>query len=294
MKLYKGFCQYFKIQESPATTDHLTRFAEFLSRKFQDADSVRAYISGIKFWHIWQGHDTQAFQHKSIEWMIKGIARKKQHIPKQVLPIDIGILKKFREHLDLRAQEDRTYWALFLLAFFLMARKSNLVPDTEKGFDGKKQLVKKDIMVTDRALLVTIKWSKTIQFGKREHVVPILATGGNDLCPVRAYREMAQGQKEGGNHPVFTILTKGKRKIVTYRNYQNKIKQLITKIGLNPIQYSSHSFRRGGASHASSAGVPYEMIKLMGDWKSDSVQRYIQYSLEQKTMAARQIADHII
>jgi len=38
---------------------------------------------------------------------------------------------------------------------------------------------------------------------------------------------------------------------------------------------SCHSFRRGGATWALSSGVPGEVIKVMGDWKSSAYLAYI-------------------
>ena len=39
--------------------------------------------------------------------------------------------------------------------------------------------------------------------------------------------------------------------------------------------FSSHSFRRGGATWALSCGVPGEIVKLLGDWKSASYLVYL-------------------
>ena len=41
-----------------------------------------------------------------------------------------------------------------------------------------------------------------------------------------------------------------------------------------PGNFSSHSLRRGGATYALAAGVPWEVVKLMGDWASTC---YLQY-----------------
>jgi hypothetical protein len=40
---------------------------------------------------------------------------------------------------------------------------------------------------------------------------------------------------------------------------------LIKEIGEDPKQYSSHSFRRGGATWAFSSNIPSELIQLYGD-----------------------------
>ena len=42
-------------------------------------------------------------------------------------------------------------------------------------------------------------------------------------------------------------------------------------LGLPDKDYAGQSFRRGGASYAFQAGIPIELIKILGDWKSDAV-----------------------
>ena len=51
------------------------------------------------------------------------------------------------------------------------------------------------------------------------------------------------------------------------------------EIGLDPNHYSSHSFRRGGATWAFKCGVSAELIQLQGDWKSDAYKLYLKYGL---------------
>jgi hypothetical protein len=50
---------------------------------------------------------------------------------------------------------------------------------------------------------------------------------------------------------------------------------MIKLIGENPDEFSTHSFRRGGASWAFTAEVPTELIQLYGDWRSDAYKKYL-------------------
>ena len=65
----------------------------------------------------------------------------------RALPITIDILLKIYNHIDLSDVKHATIWSLFLFAFFLMARKSNLVPDSVHKFDSKKQLTREKIVL---------------------------------------------------------------------------------------------------------------------------------------------------
>jgi integrase len=73
--------------------------------------------------------------------------------------------------------------------------------------------------------------------------------------------------------PAFLIESRGKSIPLAYNQFQNKLKQLISLIGLNPLLFSSHSFRRGGATLLANAGIPSNMILLIGDWKSDAYKK---------------------
>ena len=90
------------------------------------------------------------------------------HCPKQALPITPQILLIIFELLDISKPYDATFWCLFLHAFFLMFRKSNLVPNSVKQFDERKPIGRKNIKY-DRnkgMLIFDICWSKTIVWGK--------------------------------------------------------------------------------------------------------------------------------
>ena len=52
------------------------------------------------------------------------------------------------------------------------------------------------------------------------------------------------------------------------------ISYLLHQVGIDPSHYSGHSFRIGGATSASLAGLTDYEIKLLGRWNSDFYQRY--------------------
>jgi hypothetical protein len=93
--------------------------------------------------------------------------------------------------------------------------------------------------------------------------------------------------------PAFFI-PQGQHKIpVSYQQWQKWLKYLIEASGRDPNRFATHSFRRGGASFAFQAGVPVEVIKLLGDWKSDAFFRYLQVPILDKAKAASRISKHI-
>ena len=76
---------------------------------------------------------------------------------------------------------------------------------------------------------------------------------------------------------------------VTYRQYQEKIKSCILALGLDATGYTSHSFRRGGATYAFQCGLSGSFIKKLGDWRSDAYLEYIDCPLEDRVEAGKVI-----
>ena len=167
--------------------------------------------------------------------------------------------------LNFSSHTDCTSWCLFLFAFFLFARKSNLVPTTKK--DLVKCLMHKDIKVFTDYLIVSFRWSKTIPFGERVLETPLVSIPGSVLCPVTAYHNM---YKFVTSVKLNSLVLLPNKKCIIYRDFQAKLKFLIHKIGLNPDEFSSHSFRRGGCSFCFKSDVPSELIQLHGNWRSDA------------------------
>jgi integrase len=287
------FCTYFEFLSLPASSTTLCLYVQFLSRSFSSVDSIRNYISGVKKMHILKDCDLSAFLNIELTLALKGLARIHWHTPKQALPITPEILMEFAGLLDLHNQLHLVYWCLFLLAFFLMARKSNLVPDQVSSFDPKKQLCRGDVFVHDDLLLVSLKWSKTIQCGERLLQVPLLPIPGSALCPYTAFTRMCDMVKAPSNSPAFVYKKNGGLHSITYSMLQSFLKRLVERTGRDPELYSSHSFRRGGASWAFRANVPSELIQIQGDWKSDAYKLYLHFDVEDRLKVARQMCTSI-
>lgn len=257
-------------------------------------DSIRNYLSGVKLIHILVDQNSPQFGAVDLKLALRGMARLKPHTPKQALPITPDLLLKFANILDLSNPFLAVFWCLSVFAFFLMARKSNLVPNTANSFDHKKQLCNRDIFLSHDCVLVRLKWSKTNQFGKRTLNIPLVAIPKSRLCPVRAYRNMKRLVPGGKpSDPVFSLPSSKKLVPFNYTHLQCTLRKCLEIIGLDPIAYSSHSFRRGGATTAFRAKVPPELIQLQGDWRSDAYKRYLQFDLGDRALVSAGMASFI-
>ena len=258
-------------------------------------ESVKNYISGIKSLHYILDIKFTLENKVQLELMLKGMARKSSHMPNRALPITPQILNDMLNFLNLGNAEDATFWCCILFMFFLMARKSNMVPVSVSDFDPDKQLLRQDIVIFKGVLVVLIKWSKTNQFGSRLLKVPIVTIPGSALCPVKAYKNMAKLMPASSHQPAFLINNgKGRTKPLIYGQLQEKIKGLISKTGRDSSLYSTHSLRRGGGSWAFKAGVPTNLIQHHGDWLSDCYKNYLTFDFQEKLSVSERMACKII
>ncbi len=275
---------------APVSLNTICLYAQFLSRSFKTVAAIRNYLSGVKLMHLHLGLDCPNLNQYDLTTVLKGLARLNPHCPKQALPITPEILNKIYFELNHRDPADSTLWCMMLLGFFLMLRKSNLVPLSQQNFDPQKNLCRGDITCAPDCMLVVIKWSKTIQFGERKLTLPLVAIDKSYLCPVRAFKKMTKLNPAPEKGPAFVV----RGKPVTYMQLQIGLREAIGKIGLEPKGYSSHSLRRGGATWAFRSRVPGELIQLHGDWASDAYKNYLHFPLESKFLVAKKMTNSIL
>ena len=132
-------------------------------------------------------------------------------------------------------------------------------------------------------------WAKTNQLCNRVVQLPLTSMPGSPLCPVSAFLNMCTLVPTGKNYPAFgTYGIKGFHPI-THAVFTCTLRTLLTKAGYDPLAYSGHSFRRGGATWAFSSGVPGELT-VHGDWHSDAYLLYLSMSLESKYSVSQSMA----
>lgn len=286
------FCFYFKFVSLPVSTHTLQLYAQFLSRTFKAVESIRNYINGVKTIHLILGYSVDQINKFILNLSLRGMARLKPHCVKQAEAMTPDILLQIGCILDLSNKSDIVFWCLFLFAFFLLARKSNLVPASKDDLVLKHFLLRRNIKDFGDYLMVSFSWTKTIQKGERILELPLVKIKGSILCPVKAYRNMCRViPNSNEDHALFLLPN---RSIVTYTQFQNKLRHCIEKIGLNPSLYSSHSFRRGGASLAFRAKIPADKIKMLGDWKSDCYRKYLSFDFEDKLLVSKEMRQYIL
>ena len=139
------FCTYFKFVSLPATTETLQLFSQFLSRTFKSTDSIKNYINGVKTMHLLLGFKVDHINNFILNLSVEGMTKLKPYCVRQAAPMIPEILIQIASVLDFKNPDSLVYWCLFLFAFFLLARKSNLVPTSSKDLKNRHFLLRKNV-----------------------------------------------------------------------------------------------------------------------------------------------------
>jgi hypothetical protein len=209
-----------------------------------------------------------------LKMVFKGISRMLGVPPKQKSPMTPTILILLHRSL-VDTNLDHTFWCACLLAFFGFLRKATLLPASGDLVPGKFIARGDVINFSLSSFLLLIRGSKTIQFGQRVHSVPYAACPDSRLCPVRALLKHLGRSPLPLASPMFNYVSNGVEIRLTHEKFIKRLRKGLTRAGLNPLEISGHSFRRGGATLAFKVGMSAIDIKLRGDWASNAFENYV-------------------
>uniref|UniRef100_A0A7M5TZP9 Uncharacterized protein n=1 Tax=Clytia hemisphaerica TaxID=252671 RepID=A0A7M5TZP9_9CNID len=293
-KTYLRFCSMLDISPAPVSTVHLCLYAAYLAR-FLLPQSVCVYISYVGLLHKDYGLGNALADNWFLSSVLKGIKRTKGSPPVPRLPITTDILYRIRQHLELSDSKHASFWAICLVSFFGLFRKSHLLPLSHQDFSPATFLVRSDFTLDPSTVYIRVRWSKTMQLGQRTVTIPLVAMS-SPLCPVSAVNHAFQLTPGAGPQAqafCWRDSFYGSNRIFTYKDFMLSLRNHLSNIGLSSSQYGSHSFRRGGASFALEAGIPLDTIAVMGDWKSDAIYLYLHMPLSQRLHAQRTLSDFL-
>ena len=279
-RAYLKFCLEMGYHPVPISTLNICRYAAFLSKRLAFS-SIKKYLNIIRILHLEAGFPNPMKENWFLDTVLKGVARDKGKVVHRKLPITPAILLAIKSRLNPTSVEDLVFWAAALVAFFGFLRKANLFPSSTHKFDPSKHLSRLDFSLYHWGILLHIRWSKTIQYGERVLSTPLPRLQGHPLCPVDAVLRAliaTRGAPPGG--PAFMIPRAGGFIPLSPAKFISLLKSHLSALGFSPVNFSGHSFRRGAATWALTRGLPGEVIKILGDWKSDAYLAYL--SLDQK------------
>ena len=120
---------------------------------------------------------------------------------------------------------------------------------------------------------VHIRSSKTDQTGKGVHL-RLSKSGVDELCPVNAAWSLLMEAAARGAAADEPLCTWRKEEVITCENMSLFAKRSAHLCGQKPEEFSTHSFRSGGATALFRGGAPDLAIQKFGRWASDTYKQY--------------------
>lgn len=288
---FQRFCNLLNIAPFPISEQNFCRYMAYLTFSLTSSDSVLNYISGVKKLHAYAKIPMPVFS-KYVDAVFSGVKRLLAHQIKQAEPVTPHILRQMSALVDLQDEKQVVCFTALVVGFYLFLRSSNLTCKTQTSFDPHKNLCRQDIRLASDIALIEIKWTKSIQFFERKLLMPVIKILAVEICPIAWLKHMIAMVPASPTHPAFCLHNKRNQLVpLTYRTLSDQFKLWIQLIGRDPVSYSLHGLRRGGASFAFESNLAAETIMLLGDWASDSFRRYIDQSLQQRIQAMMHISN---
>jgi hypothetical protein len=265
-------------ERAPVSHDTLASFVTDLAGAYA-GDTIANYVQGVRAWHRiynipWNIDDLH------IQTMLKG-ARKSTpealKIPKRQ-PLLIEDMLAVRAHLNLSLPLDAAFFACLTTTFFTAARLGEFTVKNLGSFNAEAHIKITDVQrgVVDR------NGNEVTTFHIPQTKTVTKERGGETVFWARqeglADPDFALTNHITVNQPPQTAHLFSYRHSNTYRPLTKAIFLARLKKALNeagrPIKHG-HSIRIGATLEYLLRGVPFEAMKSIGRWSSDSFSRYL-------------------
>ena len=218
-----------------------------------------------------------------LDKLLKGYKAKKPSTTYKRKPLCLELLRKFFATVDYNEYDHFLNWTVLLTAYYFGLRVG------EYAVKKYEEEVAHILHVGDYScsgkggprngqVTLNVHGHKGDRFGARDAHVPVACngdcTGDEDMfCPVHVLRRYVEWRnlKFGDKGPLF-VQSNGKP--LRQEHVSWLVRTNITRIGLNPKDYSPHCLRSGRATDLARAGVLSRDIKKWGRWLSDCWETY--------------------
>ena len=185
--------------------------------------------------------------------------------------IDVLLLRRLVTHVDhMNLKADKALWkAMFIIAFFGCFRVSEFLVSK----DELKLLSFNRVRLVGDSMEFILKKSKNNSSGQAQQIL-FAPLPGDLACPVQALRAFISVRCSSKSSAAFFIDSKGVPIIAS--RFTLVLRKALSGLGiLEPLSYSSKSFRVGAASMCYSMNMSNEDIQALGRWASLAFLYYV-------------------
>ena len=275
---YLTFCETHDFTAVPASEETLSLFVAFLADRLKP-QSIKVYLAGIRALHISHRLHNPLTHTIKLQQTLRGIEHVHSSPPKQKLPITFDLLCRLQHFIDPPSKDNIVYWAAVTTAHFLLLSAGEFTVTSKTSYDVKTLLHLQDVnlytmQTGDEYVALHLRKSKTDQ--QHRGVVLYVAHAHHTVCAVCALKTNLHLQHARPRSTPSGLLFRLSSGLpLARRDLTTFLSTLLRLMGLDPQHYSGHSFRIGGATSPTIAGLNNYEIKLLGRWSSDCYKRYI-------------------
>ena len=269
-----NFCSTYNLQPLPIHKDTVLLFVTHLHGLKLAPSTINVYLAGVRSLQVMAGYSDPEMRSPQVKLALKAIQAVSDP-PKQKSPIDYELLCKLLSMIG--SKPDKELWhAVLCLAFFAGLRGSEYAAYNQGQVTKYVTLsqVTIDCSSQQTILYYKVSMSKTAVHG---YTIPLGCTQ-IPVCPVctmvRYLSRYKASSVTNANSPLF-VTSRGD--LVTKDMVNKQIKLLVSNLGLNPVNYSTHSIRSGAASTAARLGFQDWEIMRLGGWRSATYRSYIRH-----------------
>lgn len=252
----------------PVSIKAITHWLANVMRKAKPA-TAKGYIKVLRSTHIERGLDTTVFNDPRIELVLRGGKRIYGEGEKRLrLPITAPILRQIVNAIRQVNFDSVNLKTALCVAFAAFLRSGEFTWDSWNPSSSQYHLSRRHVTFNyDNSVTLILPASKTNPFRKGT-AIQLAPSPSSTICPVDALRHLFNAFPRDPSHPLFS------RSFGPFnRQYVvDKVKELLR---ISTIGFSGHSLRKGAAVSAAANRIPKDGIKLLGRWKSDTVDVYI-------------------
>ena len=228
--------------------------------------TAKSYLTALRSTHIQLGYDITAFNDLRIDLVLRGGKRLYGEGEKRLrLPLTAPILLRIINQIG-DDHDGVNLKAALCVAFAGFLRSGKFTWDKTSGLC----LARRHVVIHPNSAAITLPSSKTDPFHRGVSIL-LAASPSSPLCPVRALRDLFTRFPRNPSYPLFsrTFGPFSRQYLV------EKIKEMLLRAGIPTAGFSGHSLRKGAAVSAAANGISRDDVKLLGRWKSDAVDIYI-------------------
>lgn len=238
--------------------------------------TVRAKISAVKAWVTRRGKHWEG--RENLRKVLAGVEHRapSSSFREERAPVKESHLRILHEGLDLSGNcgKDHAIAAAAKALFAGQMRAGELLgksPDL-KDFDSQALPSVKHLLPPNNTgeRILHLPQTKTSQT-RGEKV--ILAEQPGRTCPNRAFRHHIKVNRLREEHPLLAYRNNnGRIAVLTKTDFLTRCNQVWSLKGIPRM--TGHCFRIGGTTHLLTSGVPPDVVKALGRWKSDAFLKY--------------------